>query len=537
MGRISKVSVGYFLDSIVDLFSPPPLGSEGTFESPNYPAPLLVSRNCTYRINVPLGYIVRFEILEMDIELDRKCLFDYVQIEGDRYCGQLPPPPIYSMSNEMSILYVNDEVKPSRGFRAKYKMVEVGCGGVIKQGGPLMVISPDRIIDDPPQRQCLWEIRANSSFVVKLKFSLPETVASPNVAALRTREILRNRYLCNLNYILVNDSDGSLIRKFCLDELPPPIISSAEKIFITYVFEDEKRKYNNATNGTNNPNEVELHSYPVPKYKLKMFYANYYFIPVRRYCDKNYFKNTGIIQSPRFPKRYPKNRNCTWVIHVENGLQIRLNFTTFKVESESLVHGKCYDYLEIRNGRQSDSPLVGKFCGHGPMPEIVSHSNYLYLRFISDVSLEDKGFKLQYEATATGCGGTLTAESGSIESPGYPNHYFSNMNCEWRIRVGQGSRISLTIVSIDIESNSAESECKFDFLEFFDGESDSAKSLGKFCHDLANVKQTVITSSSNQMFLRFVTDSTLDHGGFKLNYRTDCNQILSGRYGAIESPV
>src|SRR5699024_4265923 len=126
---------------------------------------------------------------------------------------------------------------------------------------------------------------------------------------------------------------------------------------------------------------------------------------------------------------------CTWIIHVDNGQQIKLNFSTFQMEPQSEVNGQCYDYLEIRNGRRSDSPLIGKFCGNRPLADIVSHSNYLFLRFISDASMQNRGFEGFYQTLESGCGGLMTSESGSIESPDYPTSYFSNMNCEWQIRI------------------------------------------------------------------------------------------------------
>lgn len=501
----------------------------------------MISKNCSYILRVPIGHIVKFEFVQLDIEFHRKCLFDYVQIDGQRYCGQSIPGPIYSMTNELSVIYFNDATKPSKGFRAKYEMVEIGCGGVIKQGEPLMTISPESIKDNIPVHQCLWEIQANKSSIVKLKFFQPETVVHTRYRTKSSNPLVMS-YNCDLNYVMVNDSDGSLIKRFCLNDLPPPIISSEQKIFITYVFNPLKPSNKSALFSGNsnqiNSNEDNLIDLVtiLLDYERKMFYANYFFIPTRNFCDKNIFKNTGMIKSPRFPRQYPPNRNCTWIIHVDNGMQVRLNFPVFKIEPKSIVNGQCYDYLEIRNGRQSNSPLIGIFCGNDPMPEIVSHSNYLFLRFISDLSLQNYGFKLLYEAMATGCGGLLTADSGSIESPGYPGRYYSNMNCEWQIRISQGSKISMVISAIDIEASNS-GLCKFDYLEFFDGPSDGSPSLGKFCDNLNNVVKTMFVSKTNQLFIRFVTDHSGVHGGFRLTYRTLCNQTFAGRHGIIESPV
>ena len=66
-------------------------------------------------------------------------------------------------------------------------------------------------------------------------------------------------------------------------------------------------------------------------------------------CGGNYHTNEGVIRSPGFPNNYAHNRECTWVIRVDQGKQILLNFTNFDLES----HRDCnYDYLEIRYGQK-----------------------------------------------------------------------------------------------------------------------------------------------------------------------------------------
>jgi len=341
----------------------------------------------------------------------------------------------------------------------------------------------------------------------------------------------------------VNDSDGTLITKFCPEQLPPPITSTGTKLFITYVFRSSPLS-NSIDAGLTNLTRFLYAAMNVPRFNtpaqvwsapVKSFYANYFFVKERNTCGRNLFGNNGVIRSPRYPRPYPAKLNCTWVIYVDSGMQVKLNFTAFQLESPGEVNAQCYDYLEIRNGKRSDSPLIDKYCGRGPLPPIVSHSNYLFLRFVSDPTMQNRGFEVFYQAMNTGCGGLLTRESGSIESPDFPNSYSSNMNCEWKIRVSAGSAIILYITDIDIEVP-ANGLCNFDYLEIFDGANDDALSYGRFCNNMGGVNKNVFTSSSNSMFLRFVSDATINHGGFKLNYRTECNRTLTGRYGVIESP-
>lgn len=523
----------------------------GVLESPGFPVkpPVAQSKNCTYTIKAPYGYIVQFRFLQIDIEQNRKCLFDYVLVDGQKYCGLELPPPIESMNNELRLVYVNDDSKPSRGFRGEWNFVELGCGGVLTADDPVVPITPDRLKTTLPNNQCLWEVRANKSSLVMIKF-FHVAQSKSNIVANdedgqgdKKYSTSRARNCDHDRYIMVNDTDGSLIKRFCVEDLPPQIVSSGQKIFITYVFRkaltlDNSTTTTSKSNSTKKlPNTTMLpHFQPQESIDQQVnFYAKYYFITDRRYCDRNVFANSGYIRSPRYPRRYPSNRNCTIIVHVDNGLQIRLKVKKFQLEHRGELNGKCFDYLEIRNGRRPDSPLIGTFCGAGTLPDIVSHSNYLFFQFVSDASMSSRGFEIYYEAVSTGCGGTLVADSGSIESPDYPNHYYSNTNCEWKIRVSEGSLVSVYIVAIDIEKPH-EGKCAFDYLEFFDGENDGARSLGRFCNDMSELSSNRINSSSNYLFIRFVTDETLNHGGFKLNYKTLCNRTLTGSFGVIESP-
>src|SRR5699024_6831800 len=75
---------------------------------------------------------------------------------------------------------------------------------------------------------------ANKSYIVLAKFFHTET--SPSETS-RTERLLQSKPCTfNSSYIMVNDTDGTLIKKFCVDQLPPPISSTGSKLFITYVF-------------------------------------------------------------------------------------------------------------------------------------------------------------------------------------------------------------------------------------------------------------------------------------------------------------
>ena len=86
---------------------------------------------------------------------------------------------------------------------------------------------------------------------------------------------------------------------------------------------------------------------------------------------------------------------------------MELEKNTFNIEKEASC---SYDYLEIFDGPTLDSPPMGKMCGKGTnnadwtdypvgFPSLMtSTSNAIYLRFRSDGSVQEQGWKLRYRA-------------------------------------------------------------------------------------------------------------------------------------------
>jgi len=79
------------------------------------------------------------------------------------------------------------------------------------------------------------------------------------------------------------------------------------------------------------------------------------------------------------------------------GSRVRVSFSNFALE------GCPYDYVELRDGQTSYSPLLGKYCGSTSLPPaLTTNSRYLYIRFVSDSSTTYSGFRLQYNITTDG---------------------------------------------------------------------------------------------------------------------------------------
>ena len=57
------------------------------------------------------------------------------------------------------------------------------------------------------------------------------------------------------------------------------------------------------------------------------------------------------------------------------------------------------DYLEIRDGGDKNSKLLGVYCGSNSPRKFVSNGNQLYMKFVSDMTVSSTGFMASYECT------------------------------------------------------------------------------------------------------------------------------------------
>lgn len=77
------------------------------------------------------------------------------------------------------------------------------------------------------------------------------------------------------------------------------------------------------------------------------------------------------------------------------------------------------------------------------------------------VKLHTPNVQFQYK----GCGGTLNSGVGHITSPNYPLPIQETLECFYKIVVAQGSKIKVTILDIELNTDLFPGTCKENFLE------------------------------------------------------------------------
>ncbi|XP_040289086.1 uncharacterized protein LOC121001914 [Bufo bufo] len=121
---------------------------------------------------------------------------------------------------------------------------------------------------------------------------------------------------------------------------------------------------------------------------------------------------SGQFHSPGFPQSYEKDMNCIWVIEVPLGYYVILDFVSLVIEE----HRNCeYDYVMVYDGMESDQRVLGRFCGSQLPSKIRGSSNTITVIMRSDSSVELDGISLQFRATQTSSGVSLTEGKNSLE--------------------------------------------------------------------------------------------------------------------------
>ncbi|XP_034943059.1 tolloid-like protein 2 [Chelonus insularis] len=374
--------------------------------------------------------------------------------------------------------------------------------------------------------RCEWRITATHGEKIVL-----------NITSL---DIYKSDY-CKADYLEIRDGywhKSPVLGRFCgSGKIHEPIISTGSRMLVTYIRTSQESGY-------------------------RGFTANYEAV-----CggDIN-LDSVGHLESPNYPEEYQSSKECIWRLTVPQDYQVALKFQSFEIEN----HDNCvYDYVEVRDGHSSDSPLIGLYCGYKAPPDLRSTGNKLFVKFVSDGSVQKAGFsatvmkefdectmndhgcehdctntlggyecscRIGYELHSDGkhcedaCGGEFNVSNGTITSPSFPEIYPGNKNCIWEIVAPPHYRITLNFTHFDLEGNKMyHQECEYDFLEVYSKLGDDAfKKHGVFC---GSKMPSPIISEKNTMRIIFTSDQNIQKSGFAAVFFTDMDECENNNGG------
>ncbi|XP_058663852.1 embryonic protein UVS.2-like [Ammospiza caudacuta] len=224
-------------------------------------------------------------------------------------------------------------------------------------------------------------------------------------------------------------------------------------------------------------------------------------------CSSVLSKPKGSFSSVNYPSPYPNNSNCLWLIRIRRS-KIFLQFEAFDLQHSP---GCSSDYIKIYNGNSKSSPvLLDKYCGKGPLPSLVASGSTMLVEFASDESITATGFRASYNRV--NCGATFRDSKGVITSPNYPNKYPKNRACFWVITSPVGYKISLKMLSFELEYSD---RCIYDYLLIHDGSRPMSPAVGPYC---GTEKVADFTSTGNFVLVEFHSDLVWELPGFVMSY-------------------
>ncbi|XP_053679403.1 tolloid-like protein 2 [Anopheles nili] len=550
--------------------------NSASFTSPSYhsTSPPTEPERCEWRITATHGERIVLNITDLDIYKTNSCRSDYLEIRDGywhkspilgKFCGSGKVNElIRSTGSRMLLTYTTTFRQASmRGFAANYEAV---CGGDmnLESGGRLE--SPNYPVDYLPNKECIWRITVPKDYQVALKFQSFE---------------VENHDSCIYDYVEVRDggtADSRVIGVFCGYKIPPDMKSTSNKLFVKFVSDSSVQKAGFSATFMKEVDECEHMDHGCEHECINTLggYECACYIGYELHSDKKSCENAcggqldtpnGTILSPSFPKEYPIMKECVWEIVALPQHKITLNFTHFDLEGNTFYQAsECeYDYVAVLS-KSPDGTLHkhGSYCGYNVPTPITSEWNILRVVFKSDKTIQKTGFAAVYftdidecavnnggcqqeckntvgsyvcscrngytlhdnghDCKESGCKHEIFAPHGQILSPNYPDYYPPKKDCIWHFTTTPGHRIRLVFNVFDIEPHQ---ECAYDHIVIYDGNSPDSHTLGRFCG--AKIPHP-ISSSSNQMYMVFNTDTSVQRKGFFASHSTACG----GRLKATE---
>ncbi|CAK1578706.1 unnamed protein product [Parnassius mnemosyne] len=481
--------------------------THGHITSPGSRGKYPPNRDCYWHLTTTFGKRILLHFFELDIESHPNCSFDYVAIyDGghitdpllEKYCNSTLPGPVQSVSSELLIHFHSDAYGSGYGFRITFAPVEgiPGCGGYFTEYRG-EISSPTYNGKYLNNIVCEYKIKTSEGTKIRINFITFSIESS---------------FRCKYDSVKIYDgpsSDSRLVGKFCGKSYLKSYTSSSNALFIRF-----KSDHTMASEG--------------------------FRITYEAICHKTLYGDSGVIKSPGYPFSYPENRVCEYIISTTPGKAIQLTFQDFDIESNR--YSNCqYDNVEIRDGPDINSTLLGTFCGgseHIP-PVQTSTFNYMYIRFKSDMSVSGTGFYANYTTIDTECGGIHRETTGEINHPSATEtNYKNDQTCTWILIAPEGMHIKLTWNRFKLE-NQVRPSCSTDYVELYEIDDENQRNLlGRYCGSLS---PPALTSSTNRLMIKFESDSSIRDSGFSLSYsfldeKSHCGGLFVKPHGYIYSP-
>ncbi|KAL0627636.1 Cubilin [Plecturocebus cupreus] len=320
------------------------------------------------------------------------------------FCGSTVPAPFISSGNFLTVQFVSDLTLEREGFNATYTIMDMPCGGTYNATWtPQNISSPNSSDPGIPFSICTWVIDAPPHHQVKI------TVW---VLQLSSQD-------CTQNYLELQDLSQGNVFGFSRNFASPPPTASPRCDCVN----SKAKGHRNSRiqfcgrNASAVPVFYSSMSTAIVLFKSGVLNRNsrMSFTYQIADCNRDYHKAFGNLRSPGWPDNYDNDMDCTITLTAPQNHTISLFFHSFGIDNSVECRN---DFLEgcvtfclvwrgmvfrhVRNGSNSNSPLLGKYCGTLLPNPVFSQNNELYLRFKSDSVVSNHGYEIIWTSSPSG---------------------------------------------------------------------------------------------------------------------------------------
>ncbi|CAG0921876.1 unnamed protein product [Notodromas monacha] len=462
----------------------------GEFSSPNYPGDYPNNAICTWEIEVPEGYRIRLTFPEFRLETSSECHKDFVEIyDGNDFllfCGREKPPPVDSVANVMSVMFISDDaIHAGDKFLAEYvafqgelttsdptgspqvntdsstttttirSTTEGGGGGdyncsmTLDVGDPLVFSffsTPNYPAAFPAGTKCRWEIIDNSE-----KISHSQVGKIDYVPDIRVGFLSFKTQTGDLAEVFFNGTEtpyASLDGNQNIDNGNHTLATAAfrngknitvtfdaaksDEGFLFFAAKDVPRIFTTDDRRKENPAKLRLKNLPRKGKK---------FVNVDLVTGKISASDKKLLKLVNLAKKHGFKRQD----ELNYGHFTSPNHPNFYNNQESVV----YKFTAAQGQ---------KIAFHFPRFNTEPHQDWLILQ-------ESSGIARLRDAKQD-CSEYLTGMNGEFSSPNYPGDYPNNAICVWEVEVPIGYQVHLTFEEFHLENSP---NCDKDYVEIYDG--------------------------------------------------------------------
>ncbi|XP_041360791.1 cubilin-like [Gigantopelta aegis] len=360
----------------------PTTGYRRVFESPGYPAYYPNNLDCEWQVQSDSAYYgVRLELTMVNLErTDQGDCVDYLHIQdGDAVRSSVCKPGHAGKMFESSqyglvVSFHSNSNITYPGFKITYysfpkSTKDFGCKAYLNATeNPQQLFSPAYPQDYPNNLHCSWIFKAKEhDSIIVIEVVDSEMEISPT-----------DDGDCSADYGVAYDGPDEtypVLGRWC--GLAEPSFRSRSQYLNLVFVTDPVRRYRG----------FEINFYTMKDYK---------FCPYRRVMKLAATSRIKYFNSPNYPKNYPSNIDCRWLISAPNSSMV---VKLVVVESDLETSQVCsFDAVYVYDGKQATAvKQLGYFCG-ASTPVFRSTQQHMYLEFKSDSSTSERGFKIMYQA-------------------------------------------------------------------------------------------------------------------------------------------